>query len=305
MPTRGFITIATGNEKYYKLAVQLLRSYRDHCPAGVPFAIICDRENDYTQEFDDVVVMDSPNRSYMDKLMLYRYSPYDETIFIDADSLVLADPSGLWDDYADADDVSCCGVVYPLDSDRGWFRYDGCGKYKEQVKFLLDLHGGIYYFRRTQRCREIFETAIELADNYSQYGFRCFDQPADEPVMALSMAIHNCRPCAKPARLLFVPSYWGKLRVNVHGELLLNGKPRHVEILHFATPNTELFLYNYLVACAEDRRTLPSYTSPRIRYIQIKLRTFPKEFKSSLRHGAGQFLRKLLPADMIRRLRGG
>ena len=130
MATRGFVTIATGNEKYYRLADNLLRSYRANSNADAPFAIICDRENELTKDFDQVIKVDEPSCSYMDKLLLYRYAPYDETIFIDADCLVFSDLSGLWEDFSDADDVSCYGCVHPLDSQTAWFTYDGCGKYQ-------------------------------------------------------------------------------------------------------------------------------------------------------------------------------
>lgn len=301
MATRGFVTIATGSEKYYKLAAQLLKSYKKRSVQDTPFAIICDRENEYTQGFDQVICMEEPNKSYMDKLLLYRYSPYEETIFIDADSLILADPAGLWDDYADADDVSCCGAIYPLDSDRGWFTYEGSGKYKEQLKYVIDLHGGIYYFRRTERCRAIFEKAIELAGEYSLYAFKNFSKPADEPVMALAMAIFDCQPCTKPARILFVPSYRGKLRVNIRGELLVSGKKSGVEILHFATPNTELFLYQYLSRCLEQTEVPPLGHIGG--YFVVALRTFPKECKIAIRHAGGWVLRKFLPAEVVQRLK--
>ena len=42
--TRGFITIATGEEKYYRFAVNLLMSYRLYCPNPMPFAIMCDQK---------------------------------------------------------------------------------------------------------------------------------------------------------------------------------------------------------------------------------------------------------------------
>lgn len=221
MPTRGFVTIATGNEKYYKLAVQLLHSYRKHAKDNMPFAIICDRETEETREFDQTVLMDQAYYSYMDKLQLYRYAPYDETIFIDADSLVLCDPSGIWSDFLDADDVSCYGCTCPLDSDRAWFTYEGCGKYKEKIAFLIDLHGGVYFLRRGTRCTAIFEKAIELANQYERYSFKNFKQPADEPVLAMSLAIYHSKPCDKPMRVLFVPSYWGQLRVTPSGALLV------------------------------------------------------------------------------------
>ena len=52
--THGFITIATGDAQYYKIAVNLLHSYRWFSKAPVPFAILADQENEYTADFDDV-----------------------------------------------------------------------------------------------------------------------------------------------------------------------------------------------------------------------------------------------------------
>lgn len=303
MPTRGFVTIATGHERYYMMAVRLLRSYRKYASDDTPFAIICDRENSFTEEFDLSVRMEQPNCSYMDKLLLYRYAPYDETIFIDADALVLSDPAGIWKDFGDADDFSCYGCTYPLDSDRAWFTYEGCGKYKSEIQFLIDLHGGIYYLRKTGRCRSIFEKAIELAGEYGQYGFRNFEKPADEPVLAMSMAIHHCRPCDKPMRVLFVPSYRGKLRVNSKGELFVSGKRRDVEVLHFATANTELFLYRYLADGIDENDRQGGAFARLSRYIRIWLLSLPKECKMTLRHAGGWILRKLFPASVVSRLK--
>ena len=88
---RGFVTIATGNERYYDLALNLLHSYRFHSARPYPFAILCDHKSDKVAEFDDVLILDSPTNSYIDKLQLFDYLPYEETIFIDADSLAYAD----------------------------------------------------------------------------------------------------------------------------------------------------------------------------------------------------------------------
>ena len=62
--TRGFITIATGKEMYYKLALNLLKSYRLYSRNPLPFAIMCDRENDYTKQFDQVVILEQPLYSF-------------------------------------------------------------------------------------------------------------------------------------------------------------------------------------------------------------------------------------------------
>ncbi len=80
--TRGFITIATGEEKYYRFAVNLLMSYRLYCPNPMPFAIMCDQENTYTAEFDQAVLFRKSEHPYFDKFELLKLAPYDETIFI-------------------------------------------------------------------------------------------------------------------------------------------------------------------------------------------------------------------------------
>ena len=55
--TKGFITVATGSEYYYRLAANLCISYRKRGSGQYPFALICDRENEYSAVFDDVVLV--------------------------------------------------------------------------------------------------------------------------------------------------------------------------------------------------------------------------------------------------------
>ena len=78
---RGFVTIATGAERYFDIARNLLWSYQQFASEKYPFAIICDRENEYTAEFDDVILLKEAHCNYLDKLQLYDYLPYDEIIF--------------------------------------------------------------------------------------------------------------------------------------------------------------------------------------------------------------------------------
>ena len=96
MTERGFVTIATGKTHYYRIAKNLLDSYRVNASGAFPFAIICDRENEYTAAFDKVVMLDNPTHSYMDKLRLFDCLPWEETIFIDADCLVYGDIDRWW-----------------------------------------------------------------------------------------------------------------------------------------------------------------------------------------------------------------
>lgn len=195
---KGFITIATGNEEYYCLARNLLHSYHYFCKQPLPFAILCDRENKYADEFDDVILFENgASNSYLDKLSLGKYLPYDTTIFIDADCLAYGDLNRLFDYFKDADDFSCFGRVLPLEDKTGWFEYYNLGSLKEKVSYVVGLHGGIYYMRKGEICRRVFDSANKFVPDYSKFKFKGkFDTPGDEPLVALSMAVNNCQPIA-------------------------------------------------------------------------------------------------------------
>ena len=194
-PRRGFVTIATGSEHYYELARNLLRSYRRNGGGSVPFAIIAEEENRYTAEFDKVVRMKEPTHSYLDKLRLFECLPWEETIFLDADCLVYGRIDDWWACFEDAADFSCFGYAYEdLSTDRGWFRWEGMGKFKEQISFVPSFSGGIYYVRRTPAAGQVFELAQYAAAHYAEFPFAIFHNPADEPVLAFGMAVCGCRP---------------------------------------------------------------------------------------------------------------
>lgn len=62
--THSFITIATGDKQYYKLAVNLLHSCRHFFENSLLFAIVADCENAYTAEFDERVFSQT-RRNYL------------------------------------------------------------------------------------------------------------------------------------------------------------------------------------------------------------------------------------------------
>ncbi len=139
--THGFITIATGDEQYYRMAVNLLRSYRYFTGSALPFAVLADRENEYTAEFDDVRLFPEARRNYLDKLGMFDLLPYDVNIFIDADCLAYGDLNVLFDVFDSADDFSCFGRVLPLDDKTGWFEYENLGELRPRVTNVIGLHG--------------------------------------------------------------------------------------------------------------------------------------------------------------------
>lgn len=127
--------------------------------------------------------------NYLDKLQLYDYLPYDETIFIDAD------------------DFSLFGYAWTdLKSGRGWFVPAGAGEFRDKITYIPDFNGGVYYMRKSERCRKVFELANYFALHFNEYTFNGFTKPADEPCLALAMAIEQCMPLdIKEKGLVFAP----------------------------------------------------------------------------------------------------
>lgn len=240
--TKGFVTIATGDVRYYHMARNLLRSYRDNCVEPVRFALIADRENEFTQEFDDVVLLPEPKKSWMDKIELLRSCPYDETIFIDADCLVYQDINFLWDVYRDADDFSCFGKKLPLDSTAGWFTAEAATQYP--IHFITHLHGMLYFIRRGETIDRMYDLCQQIISDYNKLTFKAFNNTlADEPVYALAMAVLNLKPTErKPEYYCFVP-FATKIKTNylkraVFFENPTDGAVNQCCIVHWGNTNT-------------------------------------------------------------------
>ena len=190
--TRGFITIATGNEKYYHLARNLLLSYKLFCDNPLPFAIMCDRENEVTALFDQVVLLEHPLNAFWDKFELLVRAPFDETIFIDADCLAYADLNLYWDYFAQADDFTGCGTNYPIDSEKGLFQDGEIGEYNGRAHWKPDICGGLYFIRRGETCDALYRECQHISQHYDEFRWPDFCAPhADETVLCLAMAVHG------------------------------------------------------------------------------------------------------------------
>lgn len=250
--TRGFVTIATGQERYFDIARNLLHSYRMFASEKSSFAIICDEKNSYTEEFDDVIVLEKAYCNYLDKLQLYDYLPYDETIFIDADSLAYGDLDEWWKIFKEADDFSLFGYAWTdLNSGRGWFVPSGLKEYQNQVTFIPDFNGGIYYIRKSEKCKEVFRLANFFAEHFSDYQFNGFTTPADEPCLALAMAVKNCHPLdILEGGLVFAPS---RKQIDIDITIPKAVYYKNVEqqyrvnLIHWSNYRTKLALYKFEV----------------------------------------------------------
>lgn len=204
--TKGFVTMATGDERYYKMAVNLLNSYRYFTKEPYKFAIISDQKNEYTDQFDDAIIIENAQKNYMDKIRLLEICPYDENIFIDADCLAYSDLNSYWEVFENADDFSAFGKTFPIDSTLGWYNKDTIGSFGDRIKYVTHLHGVIYFIRPGAVCNQMLELCYKIIENYDKYNITGFPEAADEPVFAIAMGIMDLKPVIrKTEHYVFLP----------------------------------------------------------------------------------------------------
>ena len=98
---QGYITAAVHHRKHLEMAVDLRLSLRDVDPMR-PCAVVTDEScaagaGALLQVFEHVFVLpDSKNFGHSAKLCVADYSPFAQTLFLDADCLVLGPLSELW-----------------------------------------------------------------------------------------------------------------------------------------------------------------------------------------------------------------
>ena len=189
--TRGFVTVATGRKEYYKLASNLLASYKYHTAKPMRWAILCDEENEYTRQFDDVVLPQRVTRTVWDKFLPLENVPYDEYIYIDADCLAYRDLNGLWDIFRDASYFSCLGALMPLDSRDGWFDPSHLGEFSDRVDYQITMQGGIMFFRNGPELDAFAAMCHHIYEHIFDYNFRLL---SDETIYALASAYYGLKP---------------------------------------------------------------------------------------------------------------
>jgi glycosyltransferase involved in cell wall biosynthesis len=236
--SRGVLTTAFGPRRYRDLAVALARSLDRHCPE-LPRAVVTDVADARLDQLYDRQVPLRPERGsgLLQKLWLVEYSPFEETLFIDADALVMRDLGFLWD-LLGSNAVSAVGHNHLT---RGvWFGdiAERCARF--DLPAVPVFNGGLYYFRRGEAAERIFGDARLLAQRYDAHGFtRMSSGSANEEVL-LSVAIARATEGGMvndDGRAMRTPlGIVGPLRIDVLrgiGRFNKYGRPVEPAVIHF------------------------------------------------------------------------
>ncbi len=204
----GVITLAYGIPKYIEMAKTLARSLRLHSP-DIPRAIVTDTQDDgeLIELFDDIIPLRKEYGSNLrQKLHLDKYSPYEKTVYIDSDCIVVRD----------------INFIFELLKDRS-FSVPGENLlrqgYKDSfidVDFVLthfglealpQFNGGLLYFSKSETANLVFDTARDILNDWKKLSFSEWrsDGPNDERIFAIAMTLHKETMFQDKGRMMCTP----------------------------------------------------------------------------------------------------
>lgn len=247
---RGIITLAYGASKYIEMAKTLARSLVLQSP-HIPRAIVTDCQDDeeLAQLFTHIIPYNPEYGSNVrQKLYLDQYSPYQNTLFIDSDCVVVRDIDFVFERFA-GKQVGVVGrrLLKPGETD-SFCDVDQILK-QFQLDALPKFNGGIYYFEHGEISKAVFETARDILHRFKDLGFFEFrsDGPNEEPIVSVAMSIHH-QTMLPDMDIMFVPlGRKGSLEIDTFTGRCwfraIDGKTFSAAIVHFAGVWSEHPLY--------------------------------------------------------------
>jgi hypothetical protein len=179
------------------MARALSLSYRRHNQLR-PFAIVTDDRNAKDLEnYFDVVIPLNPTYGVgvVQKLNVDRYTPFDETLFVDSDCLFYKSPERLWRLYS-GKDFTVRGWRYLT----GWTEYEKKSPYEfvqntpdflrqNNITRLPHFNSGVFFFRKSETASNVFINARSVYEKRTTLGFVPFKNApiADEPAFAVGL----------------------------------------------------------------------------------------------------------------------
>jgi len=161
---RGYLTLAAGRPRYLEMAVDMALSLREH--TDLPIALAADgpiaalATSSYSSVFDAVTSLPERFTGRARKYGLAEASPYEETLYVDADCIVLGGLDHLFDALSYSD-LAMVGSQLSEDEDhnhhgfstRALMRRFGLERY-------MKTNSGLFSFRRSAAL-EIMEECLE------------------------------------------------------------------------------------------------------------------------------------------------
>ena len=279
---KGIILIATGSPMYGRLAYNLAVTIK--AVEKIPVIVLTNGaalnhlSDERKRVFDEIIQI--PEQAFAAKLNVYDYSPFDETIYLDADMVWLPKktPTEFFNEMKPLNFAAITEGFYDYETGtetNSAHYHFWCNPIEAKEKYGLEgmfyqWRSELMYFRKCDEVKAMFDMAREIQATpkveYKKFGTFVPDE--------LGINIAACKLGIHPHVRNWRPAYWHRL----HGE----GKPLH-QIMNecylmsvggnFATGIMKL-CYNKVVSAAHKKLGL-QYLFP----LQSKRSTIPERQK--------------------------
>jgi hypothetical protein len=203
----GALTMVYGKLDFAEMAVDLALSYKAHNPT--PISCVADPVTSaflmqrYPGVFERIIPL--PGRYGTGRKRKYSVceaSPYDVTLYLDADTLVTSTLRPLWEQLTDVPaPVTMLGEHLTLDDDRnhhGFSTRDIMGDFR--LSCYLKTNSGCFGFRESVEANAFFEECCDVFDELEAKGYRQRGWLGDEIAIGIVGGLHRTRffsgPCA-------------------------------------------------------------------------------------------------------------
>jgi hypothetical protein len=196
MARRAVLTLALGKPYYTGLAVNLARSFAQwNDLEEIEFHLVTDHPEHVPDDLAGVHVRAARpgefGAGFATKLHLDRIAPGRQTLFVDADCLVVGPLGPVFDRFAGRP-VAVPGTVIT----EGQFSGDVAAVSRRLgIPGMIQFVGGIYYLEPGPRCSAVFDEARALEREYDELGLvRLRGVPNEEPLLSIAMVRHGLEP---------------------------------------------------------------------------------------------------------------
>ena len=307
----GVLTLAIG-PRYRRMARRLAWSLDVHAP-GLPRAVITDVPTHALARCFEHVIELRPGASGVlgEKVRLESYSPFAETLFIDADSLVVGNLDDVWELMRQ---VPFAVIGHQSTSGR-WYGDVAQMAAAVGANSLPLFNGGLYYFNQSAAAGSVFATARDLMDRYEELGLaHHLIGHSEEPVVAMALAKHGIEALDDGGTTMRTPiGIRGDLDIDVlrgycsfdkEGEFLLASSRSRGEcvtprIMHFAGSWTRGFPYRRETLKLVLHRRLPFVPATVISRAVNSTTNVPYEVTAFLTRPLRPWVRRLRQAGVF------
>ncbi len=216
--SRAVLTLAVGKPIYVEMAANLARSFRWwHRDSDIRFFLATDRPDFVPADLDDIgIVKLQPGElghGFSPKLHLDRLAPADETLFLDADCLCVADLAPVFEKFRGCE----VSVVGREEVDGELFGDIAARCRAVGTSWVPRFCGGLYYVKKGPVSEKVFRKARELEGHYDEMGIvRLRGVPNEEPLIGLGMALCGQHPITEDGSIKAEPMFFsGPVEIDV------------------------------------------------------------------------------------------